>query len=297
MLLHHQEESDIMSTPEADDDLLQVSLITHDYNSSTYIPQLLLDENITIDADLVRRRPDLQVAELQTLAQNAKIGATKAELYPHFTLFGNIGYNNQHSGGIHLSTGDAIGISVGPAFSWNIFQYGRIKNQVRLQDALLQEKLSNYNKKVLLAIQEVSNALNGYRYTKEQLELNAKAIEATVRAFDISIIQYNDGLVGYQRLLTSVQNLTRNEDQYAVIQGNIATQVIALYKALGGGWQMGRERSYLREADLKEMQERTDWGDYFDGNRTLMPSALDESGEVQVMQVDQNGTLHPKGLR
>ena len=297
MLLHHQEESDIMSTPEADDDLLQVSLITHDYNSSTYIPQLLLDENITIDADLVRRRPDLQVAELQTLAQNAKIGATKAELYPHFTLFGNIGYNNQHSGGIHLSTGDAIGISVGPAFSWNIFQYGRIKNQVRLQDALLQEKLSNYNKKVLLAIQEVSNALNGYRYTKEQLELNAKAIEATVRAFDISIIQYNDGLVGYQRLLTSVQNLTRNEDQYAVIQGNIATQVIALYKALGGGWQMGRERSYLREADLKEMQERTDWGDYFDGDRTLMPSALDESGEVQVMQVDQNGTLHPKGLR
>jgi len=277
-------------------DLLQASLITHDYNSSSYIPTFVLEDNITIDANLVRRRPDLQVAELQTLAQNAKIGATKAELYPHFSLFGNIGYNNQQSGGIHLSTGDAIGISVGPSFSWNIFQYGRIKNQVRLQDALFQESLTNYNKKVLQAVQEVSNALNGYTYTKEQLELNAKAIEATVRAFDISIIQYNDGLVGYQRLLTSVQNLTRNEDQYAQIQGNIATQVIALYKALGGGWEMGRGKTYVSEADIKQMKSRTDWGDYLDDNRTLMPSYEDENGTINIIHIDTNSTLQPKGL-
>ena len=278
-------------------DLLQKSLITHDYNSSSYIPTLVLEDNITIDADLVRRRPDLQVAELQTLAQNAKIGTTKAELYPHFTLFGNIGYNNQQSGGIRLSAGDAVGISAGPAFSWNIFQYGRIKNQVRLQDALFQESLTNYNKKVLQAIQEVSNALNGYIYTKEQLELNAKAIEATVRAFDISIIQYNDGLVGYQRLLTSVQNLTLNEDQYAQIQGSIATQVIALYKALGGGWQMGRGNSYLKDADIQQMKVRSDWGNYFDENRTLMPKPVDEAGEIISIHIDHNNTVQPQGLR
>ena len=130
--------------------------------------------------------------------------------------------------------------------------------------------------------------------TKEQLEFNAKAIEATVRAFDISIIQYNDGLTGYQRLLISVQDLTRNEDQYAQIQGNIATQVIALYKALGGGWQMDRNNSYINDADMKQMQERTDWGEYLDENATLLPKYVDDSGMVIPISIDQNGTIQPK---
>ncbi len=295
MLLHEDDtDKSVLTTNDVFGDL-ENSIATHDYGTATYIPTMVLDANMSIDANLVRRRPDLQVAELQTLSQNARIGAAKAELYPHFTLFGNIGYNNQSSGGVHLSAGDAVGISAGPAFSWNIFQYGRIKNQVRLQDALFQESLNNYNKKVLLAVQEVSNALNGYTLTKEQLELNAKAIEATVLAFNISIIQYNDGLTGYQRLLTSVQDLTRNEDQYAQIQGNIATQIIALYKALGGGWEMDRGQSYLRDEDIKQMQERSDWGEYFDNNATLLPKYLDGEGTVVPISIDQNGTIQPQG--
>ena len=294
MLLHSTPApSEKLATSQSMLQTLQEGLKVHNYERARYIPNITLDENISIDADLVRRRPDLQVAELQSLSQNARIGATKAELYPHFSLFGNIGYNNQQSGGIRLSAGDAVGISVGPAFSWNIFQYGRIKNQVRLQDALFQESLTNYNKKVLQAVQEVSNALNGYKLTKEQLGFNARAIKATVRAFDISITQYNDGLVGYQRLLISVQDLTRNEDQYAQIQGNIATQVVALYKALGGGWQMNREKSYINDADLKQMQERSDWGDYLDANATKLPKYVDAEGRVLGTSVDANGTLHP----
>ena len=293
MLLH---ENDVVAQALPEEDVfasLKKRLETHDYSDARYIPLMQLDENMSIDANLVRRRPDLQVAELQALSQNAKIGAAKAELYPHFSLVGNIGYNNTNSGGISLSAGDAVGISAGPTFSWNIFQYGRIKNQVRLQDALFQESLSNYNKKVLLAVQEVSNALNGYTYTKQQLEYNEQAIEATVKSFSISIIQYNDGLVGYQRLLTSVQNLTRNEDQYAQIQGNIATQIIALYKALGGGWEMGRGKAYVNAADVKQMQERSDWGDYFENNATLLPKRVDDKGMVLSTQIDQNGTIQP----
>lgn len=294
MLLYNIETSEDLDTSDTILESLKEGLKIHNYDRARYIPSAILDENITIDADLVRRRPDLQVAELQALSQNARIGAAKAELYPHFSLFGNIGYNNQQSGGIRLSVGDAVGISVGPSFSWNIFQYGRIKNQVRLQDALFQESLTNYNKKVLQAVQEVSNALNGYKLTKVQLEFNAQAIKATVRAFDISITQYNDGLVGYQRLLISVQDLTRNEDQYAQIQGNIATQVIALYKALGGGWQMNRGKAYVSEADLKQMQGRSDWGDYLDENATKLPKYVGEDGMVLSTTVDTNGTVHPK---
>jgi len=293
MLLHANEADESVLPREDVFASLKKRLETHDYSDAKYIPLMQLDENMTIDADLVRRRPDLQVAELQALSQNAKIGAAKAELYPHFSLVGNIGYNNTNSGGIKLSAGDAVGISAGPTFTWNIFQYGRIKNQIRLQDALFQESLTNYNKKVLLAVQEVSNALNGYTYTKQQLEFNEQAIEATVKSFSISIIQYNDGLVGYQRLLTSVQNLTRNEDQYAQIQGNIATQIIALYKALGGGWEIGRGKTYVKEADVKQMQERSDWGEYFENNATLLPKQVTKEGVVLSTHIDENGTIQP----
>jgi len=232
---------------------------------TSFIPSIELAKDFSVNADVVRRRPDLQVAELQAKAQNARIGSAEAELYPHFSLFGSLGYNTNDVGGSWISAGDAVGISAGPAFSWNIFQYGRIKNQIRVQDALFQESLTNYNKVVLLAVREVSDSLNGYRLTKEQLELNAKAIKATTRAYELSVVQYENGLVTYQRLLSTVENLTRNEDAYAQIKGNIAVQVIALYKALGGGWQIHEKKSYLNVKDKKALRSRgTDWGDYLE---------------------------------
>ncbi len=247
-------------------------LKTQDFEDNSCIPVALLDANISIDADLVRRRPDIQIAELQARAQNAKIGVSKAELYPHFSLLGNIGYNANNAQSGWISAGDAIGISVGPAIRWNIFEYGRIKNQVRFEDALFQESMNNYNKKVLQAVQEVSNALNGYKLTKKQLELNGMAVDATIRAFNLSMTQYNNGLVTYQRLFSTVEKLTQNEDTYAKIKGNIAIQVIALYKALGGGWQKSIGKSYISKSDIKQMSERTDWGEYFDDNATKLPS-------------------------
>lgn len=233
-------------------------------NIPSYIPTATLDANFSIDADVVRRRPDIQIAELQALAQNALIGSSEAELYPHFTLFGSLGFNLNNASNGWTSAGDAIGISAGPAFSWNIFQYGRIKNQVRLQDAKFQESLTNYNKKVLQAVSEVSNALNGYTLTKKQLEFNKKTIEASIRAFDISMIQYNNGMVDYQRLLSTVEKLIKNEDAYAVNKGSIATQLVLLYKALGGGWELREGKSFINAEDAAVMRKRSDWGDYLD---------------------------------
>ncbi len=256
------------------DDLFADDTLNSDlYKVESFIPVAAVDVNLSIDANLVRRRPDLQVAELQAKAQSARIGSAEAELYPHFSLFGSIGYNTNDAGDGWISAGDAIGISAGPAFRWNIFQYGRIKNQVRLQDALFQESLNNYNKKVLLAVQEVSNAVNGYRLTQKQLSLNAMAIDATVRAFNLSMTQYNNGLVTYQRLLSTVEKLTRNEDAYAQIRGNIGIQVISLYKALGGGWEIGRNKAYVSAEDREQMKARTDWGEYLDVNATMLPKA------------------------
>jgi len=250
--------------PEEVDTILQTQ---QKKETTESIPNISLADDFTIDASLIARRPDLQVAELLAHAQSAKIGAAEAELYPHFTLFGTIGLSSNNAGSSWITAGDAVGVSAGPAFRWNIFQYGRIKNSIRIEDAKFQESLTSYNKKLLQAVSEVSNALNGYKLTKKQLELNAEAIKATKRAYSLSVTQYENGLVTYQRLLSTVESLTRNEDAYAQIKGNIAIQVISLYKALGGSFKI-QKKSYLHREDSEALQKRgVDWGEYLTEER------------------------------
>lgn len=253
-----------MQLKEGNNDLLNVDII----------PRARLNPHHMIDVDLIRRRPDIQVAEYQVRSNSALIGAKMAELYPSFSLFGNIGVNSNNAAGSWVSASDALGVSIGPSFSWNIFQYGRIKNQVRLQDAVFEESLVNYNKKVLSAVSEVSDALEGYLWTQKQQEENRKAVEATVRAFNISVVQYNDGLVNYQRLLTTVEKLTSTQDRYASIKGSLALNAILFYKSLGGGWQISQGRSYLSEETVEKMKGRVDWGDYLDANMTRLPTGF-----------------------
>ncbi|MEA2111622.1 MAG: TolC family protein [Campylobacterota bacterium] len=242
--------------------------------SIEFVPTAKFDPYYKVDAQLLKNRPDIKVAEYLAHSNSAKIGTAMAQLYPSFVLFGNIGINTNSASGSWSSASDSIGVGIGPSFSWNIFAYDRIKNQVRLQDAIFEESLVNYNKKVLQAATEVSDAIHGYRLTNEQQEENKKAVEATVRAFNISMTQYNDGLVSYQRLLSTVESLTRNQDRYAQIKGSLATYIVSLYKALGGGWQMSQGEAYLSNETAKKMQERTDWGDYLDKNMTRLPKGM-----------------------
>jgi outer membrane protein TolC len=235
------------------------------------IPKARLNPYYKIDANLLIKRPDIKIAEYNVHANSALIGVKMAELYPSISLFGNIGYNTNNSTGSWIDSGNAFGVTIGPSFSWNIFNYGRIKNQIRLQDAKFEESLVNYNKSVLSAVAEVSNALEGYILTKKQHEENQKAVEATIRAFNISVVQYNDGLVNYQRLLTTVEKLTSTQDRYASIKGNMALNAVALYKALGGGWQISRGKSYISQEMATKMKNRTDWGHYLDADFTRLP--------------------------
>jgi len=260
-----QEKQGVLQIKEARSDLLNVNMI----------PQARLNPYNKIDADLITRRPDIKVAEYRVRSNNALIGASIAELYPSFSLFGNIGYNTNNASGSWVSGSNALGVTVGPSFSWNIFQYGRIKNQIRLQDAVFEESLVNYNKAVLSAVSEVSDALHGYILTQKQQVENRKAVDATVRAFNISVIQYNDGLVSYQRLLTTVEKLTSTQDRYATIKGNLATQVILLYKALGGGWQISKGKSYLSAETAAKMKKRVDWDKYLDPEMTRLPEGME----------------------
>ena len=98
----------------------------------------------------------------------------------------------------------------------------------------------------------------------EASEYDFQAVEASIRAFNISANQYNNGLVSYQRLLSTVEKMTLREDIYAQTRGNIANQVVALYKALGGGWEAHADLPVVRPEIIEQMKSRTDWGDYLE---------------------------------
>ncbi|MCB1690257.1 MAG: TolC family protein [Halioglobus sp.] len=233
------------------------------YEKYSVIPRAPEPRN-PVAAQVVMRRPDLQVAELQARAQSARIGLAEADLYPQFFLFGSVGVSQTVRSSNSFDLSDSVTATVGPGLSWNIFQYGRIKNRVRVEDALFQESLANYNQSVLDAVREVSDSLEGYYNNVEKSKFDFGAVEASIRAFNISFNQYNNGLVSYERLLSTVETMTLREDAYAQTRGNIANQVVSLYKALGGGWEPFEGQPVVSPETVKQMESRTDWGDYLE---------------------------------
>lgn len=218
---------------------------------------------IGMPAELLRRRPDIRRAEMQAAAQSAQIGIARAELFPSFTLFGSLGWNATNRGDNDLGDifdSNSFSYSFGPAFTWNLFNYGRLKNQVRIQDARFQQLVTSYQNTVLNAAREVEDAMQTLGLARQEAELLRQGVESSKRSTDLSILQYKEGLADYQRVLDSTRSLTQKQDQYAQTIGSISTRVIALYKAVGGGWQIRQGRSYLPEETKGEMESRTNWG-------------------------------------
>ncbi len=217
-----------------------------------------------IPADLLRRRPDIRQAELQAAAQSAQIGIAEAELLPSFTLIGSIGWNVNDAGDDNLGDlfeSNNLAFSTGPAFQWKILNYGRLKNQVRVQDARFQQLLINYENVVLGASAEVKNAISGFLHSGIEANYRKQSAAAAQRSTDLSMLQYTEGVSLYQSVLDATRSLAAQQDSYAVTRGNIATNLIALYKALGGGWEVRLGNDFVPADVRQEMNERTDWGE------------------------------------
>jgi NodT family efflux transporter outer membrane factor (OMF) lipoprotein len=232
------------------------------------IPQPPADVAVGVPADLLRRRPDIRRAEQQAAAQSALVGFSKAELYPHFSLIGSIGLQSSDSpltreGGSSLSdlfSSNSFTYFAGPSLSWNLLNYGRIKNQVRVEDSRLQQLIVNYQNTVLNAAREVEDAMTGFLEDKIQAGYLAEAVAASRRSVDISSLQYSEGLTDYQRVLDAQRGLTRDQDTLATLQGSIAINLVNMYKALGGGWQQRANTDLVPVEIQQQMSERTDWG-------------------------------------
>jgi NodT family efflux transporter outer membrane factor (OMF) lipoprotein len=218
---------------------------------------------VGIPADLLRRRPDIRAAELAALAQSSQIGVAEADLYPAISITGAFGGSastaNGHSLG-QLFTSKGVTYAAGPAFQWNILNYGQITNNVRLQDATLQQLLINYQNLVLTAQQQVNDAIATFRLSQIQvgnLRLSVQAARASLRA---ATDQYEAGATNFTTVLLAEQNVFQAESTFTVASGNVALGLVSLYRALGGGWQI-REDSYFVDANTNaQMRARTDWG-------------------------------------
>jgi NodT family efflux transporter outer membrane factor (OMF) lipoprotein len=217
-----------------------------------------------VPADLLRRRPDVQAAELQAASQSALVGVAEADMYPSFSLLGSIGYQSSDTGSSSagdLFDSDSLFFSAGPSFSWNILNYGRIRNNVRVQDARLQQTLVNYRNTVLTAYQEVEDAMVAFVRSQQESGFRAAGAEAARRSTEIANIQYREGSVDFQRVIDAERVLVAQQDQWTSTRGDIALNLIAMYKALGGGWEIREGRDFVSDGNRKEMEERTNWGD------------------------------------
>jgi outer membrane protein TolC len=230
------------------------------------IPAVPAQVSVGIPADLVRRRPDVRAAEMVAVAQTASVGIATADLYPSIALGGSFGVSSISSsvgggGSSGLFESDGVTWNAGVAFNWPFLNYGRIRNNIRLQDARLQQTLVLYQDTVLTAVKEVDDAIVSLYGAQAQHEILKETVTAAERSNELSVLQYQEGFAGYQRVLDAQRALFSQQNRLVQSRGDAVNALIQLYRALGGGWEVHEGRPYVNEETQQVMRERTNWGD------------------------------------
>ena len=191
---------------------------------------------IGIPADLMRRRPDVRSAERQVAEQSAMIGFATSDLYPHISISGNIFFDANNFK--DLFNGRSVAGTAGPSFNWNVLNYGRLVNRIRIEDARFQQLVVQYQNTVLQANVEAENSLVGFLKAQQAVKSLADSATAAEQSLELVRSQYDAGKTDFNRVLNVEQSLNLQQDLLAVAQGSVATNLALLYRALGGGWQI-----------------------------------------------------------
>ena len=210
------------------------------------IPLIPLDVPVGLPADLLRRRPDVRRAEKLLASATAMIGVQKAELFPKLSLTGDLGL-------LSVSTGDFLSagsryFSVGPTLQWRIFDAGRIRANIRVENARQEEALAAYEKTVLVALREVEDALSAYAKEQVRYQHLQQEVEQDRQSVELSQAQYSQGQINFLNVLDAERSLNLAQDLQVQSQQAITQSLIALYKALGGGWEPTASPGILRRA-------------------------------------------------
>jgi NodT family efflux transporter outer membrane factor (OMF) lipoprotein len=199
------------------------------------VPTAPADIVVGVPADVVRRRPDIRAAERRLAAQSAQVGVATAALYPSLSLSGSIGLQSLTASDVlDGSQTDRLGLSL----RLPIFAGGALRQNLRAQYAVLDQAFATYESTVLAAFEEVENALLAWTNEQRRGEALLLAVESARRARELALVQYNSGLVDFQTVVTADRQLISLEDSLAVSDGELTSNLVRLYKALGGGWSV-----------------------------------------------------------
>ncbi|MDO4628151.1 MAG: efflux transporter outer membrane subunit [Planctomycetia bacterium] len=251
-------------------------LLTRGNNEIPNAPDALA---VGIPADILRRRPDIRGLERRLAQQTALIGATEAELYPKFYIDGSFGLQAEHLD--DLFTSRSITASIMPRLQWRIFEFGRVRCSIAKQESVTEAMRLEYQQAVLEASEEVNNAITGYVKLQNQYEEQVDSVKNYDEALKLSLDLYDAGKREYMVVLDSQRNLLSNRRSLAQIHAQLASSVVTLYTALGGGWQ----------TDPQALSSLS--GDYLRGDY-VSPSQIQLS--VPGEGVNQQGTLSQRAV-
>ncbi len=198
------------------------------------IPQPPAEVIVGIPADLLRRRPDVRRAERRAAAQSARIGIAQSDFYPRIAISGFIGLESEDF--LKLFDHRSWTGSIGPGFQWNILNYGRILNNVRAKEARFYQLVIDYQNTVLEANREVEDAVSSFLREKQRVKVLTETVNSATRSAKLADLQYREGLTDFQRVIDTQRVLVKDQDNLAESRGNVAINLVAVYKALGGGW-------------------------------------------------------------
>jgi NodT family efflux transporter outer membrane factor (OMF) lipoprotein len=186
-----------------------------------------------VPADLLRQRPDIRRAERWLAAQTARIGVATAELYPQFSLPGTLALEAFDPGNLD---GSSLTYAFGPTVRWSLFSGGRIRNTIRAEEARTRQMLHNYEQTVLLALEDVENAMVAVAQERDRKTIVEQARKAARTSVRLVKDLYRNGLTDFQNVLDMERSLAVEEDNLAVSRGSLAANAVSVYRALGGGW-------------------------------------------------------------
>lgn len=195
---------------------------------------------VGIPAELLLRRPDVRAAERIVASQSEQIGIATADLYPTFSITGSLSLSADEFSDLFRSA--SSGGSFIPSFSWNILNYGRITNNVRVQEQGFLEEVSNYQSAVLVAQQEVEDAMAQFLYSRREYKILKEAVDAAAEAVDLGEIQWKEGDIEFNQIFTLQSTLVSLQDQLVVVELEIAQGLVNVYRGLGGGWEVRQDR-------------------------------------------------------
>ncbi|MEM1142875.1 MAG: efflux transporter outer membrane subunit [Pseudomonadota bacterium] len=189
--------------------------------------------SVSLPADTIRQRPDIRRAERTLASQTALIGVATAELFPNFFINGDFGFGTATG---ELVSSDNRSWGIGPVFSWNLFNAGRVRNSINAQEARTEQALISYEETVLTALQDVEDSLIAYFNEQRRRAALARSVLAAQQAAELIRELYRRGLTDFQNVLDAQRSLFSQQDDLAASQGEVLINLINVYRSFGGGW-------------------------------------------------------------